>query len=97
MNTIEHHKLKKLIKKYNPVLRESIENALTEDLFNLIIVNGDDKDFELKNMLLEKEKLKTLVMKEFLLLNNQPITKELKNMDEIKLQLVKIKQCKLKF
>jgi len=38
-----------------------------------------------------------LVMKEFLLLNNQPITKELKNMDEIKLQLVKIKQCKLKF
>jgi len=43
MNTIEHHKLKKLIKKYNPVLRESIENALTEDLFNLIIVNVDDK------------------------------------------------------
>lgn len=96
MNTKEQHKLKQLIKKYNPVLRESIENALTEDLFNLIIVNGDDTDFELKDMLKQKEVLKKFVMKEFIQLNNQPITSELKNMAEIKLNLVKVKQERLK-
>jgi hypothetical protein len=91
------HKLKELIKKYNSVLKESIEIALLEDLFNLIIVNGDDKNFELKDMLNEKEALKSIVMKEFIRLNNQPITSELKNMDEIKLNIVKTKQGKLKF
>ena len=90
------HKIKALIKKYNPILRESIENALTEDLFNLIIVNRDDKDFELKELLLEKEQLKVVVMQEFIKLNNKSITSELKNMAEIKLKLVKSKQARLK-
>ena len=90
------HKIKALIKKYNPILRESIENALTEDLFNLIIVNRDDKDFELKELLLEKEQLKVVVMQEFIKLNNKSITSELKNMAEIKLKLVKSKQGRLK-
>ena len=48
MNNPEQRKIKDLIKKYYPILKESIENALTEDLFNLIIVNGDDKGFDLK-------------------------------------------------
>jgi len=89
-------KLRKLIVKYNPILMESIENALTEDLFNLIIVNGDDKGFELIDMLLKKEELKDIVMKEFIQLNNQPVTSELKNMEEIKLNFTKTRQENLK-
>jgi hypothetical protein len=92
MTTTEQHKLKKLIKKYNPILKESIEIALIEDLFNLIIVNGDDTNFELKGMLQEKEQLKIFVMQEFIKLNNQPITAELKNMEEISFRKKKEKQ-----
>ncbi|PCJ25655.1 MAG: hypothetical protein COA97_07185 [Flavobacteriales bacterium] len=65
-------------------------------MYNLIIVNGDDKDFELKKLLLEKEQLKAFVMQEFIKLNNPPVTAELKNMGEIKLNLVKEKQGRLK-
>ncbi|TXB66196.1 hypothetical protein FRY74_06380 [Vicingus serpentipes] len=97
MNKKEQSKIKSLIKKYNPILNESVEIALTEDLFNLIIVNGDDKDFELKNLLKDKQGLKSFVIKEFIKLNQKPITKDLKNMDEIKLSLIKTKQERLKF
>jgi hypothetical protein len=96
MNSLEQDRLRELIIKYNPVLKESVENALTEDLFNLIIVNKDDKNFELKAMLSKKEELKSFVMKEFILLNNKPVTSELKHMNEIKLNLVKSKQARLK-
>lgn len=94
MKVSEKNKLKRLIKKYNPILRISIEIALVEDLFNLIIVNGDDKNFELKDMLLEKEQLKEYVMKEFIKLNNKPITSELRNMEEIQLNLFNFKNRK---
>ena len=94
MTTSEQHKLKALIKKYNPILHESISNALTEDLYNLIIVNGDDTNFELKNLLADKTELKTFIMQEFVKLNNQPITAELKNMEEISFR--KAKQGRLK-
>jgi hypothetical protein len=96
MNKIEKNKITNLIHKYNPILKESIANALTEDLFNLIIVNQEDEDFELKDLLLNKEELKVFVMKEFITLNNQSVTANLKNMDEIKLRLVKSKQARLK-
>jgi len=95
MTKAQQIKLKALIKKYNLILKESMEIALMEDLFNLIIVNGDDKDFELKEMLLDKENLKSYIIKEFIRLNNKPITSQLKNMEEIKLKLVKNKQQKL--
>jgi hypothetical protein len=72
-----------------------MEIALMEDLFNLIIVNADDKDFELKDMLLDKENLKSYIIKEFIRLNNKPITSQLKDMEEIKLKLIKTKQQKL--
>lgn len=97
MTKAQEHKLKKLIKKYNLILKESMEIALMEDLFNLIIVNADDKDFELKDMLLDKQNLKSFIIKEFIQLNNKPITSQLKNMDEIKLKLVKNKQQKFNF
>lgn len=96
MNAVEQHKLKKLIEKYNLVLKEGMACMLSEDLFNLIIVNGDDKDFELKNLLQQKEELKAFVLKEFILLNNKPITAELKNMDEISFRKKQSKQVKLK-
>jgi len=88
--------IRKLIKKYNPILRESIENALTEDLFNLIIVNRDDEDFMLKDMLKNKEELKSFVMKEFVQLNNKPITSDLKGMDEISFSRRGLRQGKLR-
>ncbi|MGE0562155.1 MAG: hypothetical protein AB7O47_10080 [Flavobacteriales bacterium] len=95
MTKAQQIKLKALIKKYNLILKESMEIALMEDLFNLIIVNADDKDFELKDMLLDKENLKRYIIKEFIRLNNKPITSQLKDMEEIKLKLVKNKQQKL--
>ena len=97
MTKAQELKLKSLIKKYNLVLKESMEIALMEDLFNLIIVNADDKDFELKDMLLDKANLKSYIIKEFIKLNNKPITSQLKNMEEIKLKLVKEKQQKFSF
>jgi hypothetical protein len=95
MTKAQQIKLKALIKKYNLILKESMEIALMEDLFNLIIVNADDKDFELKDMLLDKENLKSYIIKEFIRLNNKPITSQLKDMEEIKLKLIKTKQQKL--
>ena len=96
MTQAEQHKLKKLIRKYNPILKESIENALTEDLYNLIIVNGDDRDFELKDLLRNKENLKAFIIKEFIQLNNKPVTSELRNMEEISFRKTKGKQGRLK-
>ncbi|PJC61603.1 MAG: hypothetical protein CO022_09015, partial [Flavobacteriales bacterium CG_4_9_14_0_2_um_filter_32_27] len=89
MTSNEKQKIKVLIQKYNPILKESVEIALVEDLFNLIIVNRDDADFELKELLKDKKQLKKFVMKEFIQLNNKPLTSELKNMDEPKFKLTK--------
>ncbi|NCP45585.1 MAG: hypothetical protein COW67_13800 [Flavobacteriales bacterium CG18_big_fil_WC_8_21_14_2_50_32_9] len=98
MTSNEKQKIKVLIQKYNPILKESVEIALVEDLFNLIIVNRDDADFELKELLKDKKQLKKFVMKEFIQLNNKPLTSELKNMDEPKFKLTKRdNQINLKF
>lgn len=98
MTSDEKEKIKALIKKYNPILKESIEIALVEDLFNLIIVNRDDTDFELKDLLKDKKQLKKFVMKEFIQLNNKPLISELKHMDEPRFNLTKRdNQINLKF
>ena len=98
MTSNEKQKIKVLIQKYNPILKQSVESALVEDLFNLIIVNRDDADFELKELLKDKKQLKKFVMKEFIQLNNKPLTSELKNMDEPKFKLTKRdNQINLKF
>jgi hypothetical protein len=98
MTLHEKEKIKALIQKYNPILKESIEIALVEDLFNLIIVNRDDTDFELKDLLKNKSQLKKFVIKEFIQLNNRPLTSELKHMDEPKFKLTKRdNQINLKF
>ena len=63
--------------------------ALSEDLINLIVVNGEDKDFELLDLIKDKNKFRTLVTSEFLRLNSQNMVlndlKEMKDEPEIKM------------
>jgi hypothetical protein len=82
-------KIKSLVKKYNDVLMESMQNALSEDLINLIIVNGDDKSFELKDFIKKKNDFKKVVVKEFLKINSSSVSSELSLMEEPKIQLKK--------
>ena len=89
--------LRDIISKYSPILNQSIKHALTEDLFKLIIENEDDKNFELKDMLKETEKLENLVLREYVKINSQLITKDLSKMKEKRLGLVKLTQSKLEF
>ena len=89
-------KVAKLVSKYNDVLKESMRNVVAEDLVNLIIVNGDDKEFELKDMISKKAKFKEMVFREFMRLNSNVVTKELSEMEEVKLSINKGKQRRLK-
>ncbi|MDB4754885.1 hypothetical protein OAF80_00355 [bacterium] len=89
-------KVAKLVLKYNDVLKESMRNVVAEDLVNLIIVNGDDKEFELKDMISKKVKFKGMVFREFMRLNSNVVTKELSEMEEVKLSINKGKQRRLK-
>lgn len=89
-------KVAKLVSKYNDVLKESMRNVVAEDLVNLIIVNGDDKEFELKDMISKKAKFKEMVFREFMRLNSNVVTNELSEMEEVKLSINKGKQRRLK-
>jgi len=88
---VKSSKVSKLVLKYNEVLKESMRNVVAEDLVNLIIVNGDDKEFELKDMISKKAKFKEMVFREFMRLNSNVVTKELAEMEEVKLSLNKSK------
>lgn len=82
-------RIKLLLKKYNEILLNSMSIALSEDLINLIVVNGEDKDFELLDLIKDKNKFRTLVTSEFLRLNSQNMVlndlKEMKDEPEIKM------------
>jgi hypothetical protein len=93
---VKSRKVAKLVLKYNEVLKESMRNVVAEDLVNLIIVNGDDKEFELKDMISKKAKFKEMVFREFMRLNSNVVTKELSEMEEVKLSINKGKQRRLK-
>jgi len=93
---VKSSKVAKLVLKYNDVLKESMRNVVAEDLVNLIIVNGDDKEFELKDMISKKAKFKEMVFREFMRLNSNVVTKELSEMEEVKLSINKGKQRRLK-
>ena len=82
MNESEGEKLKNLIAKYNDVLLRTMTNAVAEDLLHLIIVNGDDTDFDLKDFINQREQFKTFVVREFLKHNSSSVTSDLKNMSE---------------
>ena len=81
--------IKLLLKKYNEILLNSMSIALSEDLINLIVVNSEDKDFELLDLIKDKNKFRTLVTSEFLRLNSQNTVlndlKEMKDEPEIKM------------
>ncbi len=82
MNELEGQKIKNLIAKYNDVLLRTMTNAVAEDLLHLIIVNGDDTDFDLKDFINQREQFKTFVVREFLKHNSSSVTSNLKNMSE---------------
>ncbi len=82
MTSKQEQKIKELLEKYNDVLLISMKLAVAEDFTNLLILNRDDADFELKDLLKEKEQFTTHVMKEFLKLNSSSVTNKLSSMDE---------------
>lgn len=95
MNKSEVDKVKSLLKKYNDILLNSMSIALSEDLINLIVVNGDDKDFELLELVKDKQKFRALVATEFLKLNSNSVLDDLKLMeDDYPFQMIKNKNQK---
>lgn len=95
MTPNQEEKIKDLLCKYNDILLVSMRLAVAEDFTNLVVLNKDDKDFELIDLLKDKEQFTNYVFKEFLRQNSSSVTKELSSMDEKKLSLRK--QKKLKF
>lgn len=87
--------VKDLIKKYNDVLMNSMSIALAEDLVNLIVVNGEDKDFKLLDLVKDKTNFRLLVANEFLKLNSNSVLSDLRLMeDEFEFSMVKKKNQK---
>tara|TARA_R110000737_G_scaffold336727_1_gene356404 strand:- start:15017 stop:15307 length:291 start_codon:yes stop_codon:yes gene_type:complete len=95
MTIKQEEKIKVLLSKYNEILLVSMRLAIAEDFTNLIILNKDDTDFELSELLQNKDQFTNHIMKEFLRQNSSVVTKELSSMKEKKLAI--IKQTKLKF
>lgn len=95
MNKKQEVKIKELLSKYNDILLVSMKLAVAEDFTNLVILNQDDKDFELSNLLKDKDQFTGYIMKEFLKQNSSSVTKELSSMEEPKLSIRK--QTKIKF
>ena len=88
MTEQQEQKIKHLIEKYNDVLIISMRLAVAEDFINLIIINRDDKQFELSNLLKNKNELYTFILKEFMLLNSSHVLEGLKFMDDPTLSLM---------
>ena len=95
MTKKQEGKIKGLLSKYNDILLVSMKLAVAEDFTNLVILNQDDKDFELSNLLKDKDQFTSYIMKEFLKQNSSSVTNELSSMNEPKLTLRK--QTKIKF
>lgn len=95
MKTEEAKKIKQLLIKYNDILLNSMSIALSEDLINLIVVNGEDKDFELVDLVKDKSSFRAMVTTEFLKLNSNSVLDDLKLMgDEPAFKMVKNKNQK---
>ena len=91
MTKTQELKIKNLLEKYNDILLVSMRLAVTEDFVNLVIVNGDDTDFELRELINKKEAFSNYVLKEFLKQNSSSVVSDLKLMEEPKLALRKSK------
>ncbi len=82
MTELQEQKIKQLIEKYNDILLISMRLAVAEDFINLIVINRDDQQFELRNLLQNKNELYTFILKEFMLKNNTHVLDELKFMED---------------
>lgn len=84
------NKLLDLLHKYNDVLLQSMKSAISEDLRNLIILNNEDVNLELKSTIADKKKFKEFVLQEFIKYNSPvAITKDLSSMEEVKFNINK--------
>lgn len=103
MNPKDKYRIKSLLEKYNDVLLNSISIALAEDLINLIVVNGEDRDFELLEMMKDRKQFREFVTAEFLRMNSNHVLKDLKSMEEeffpktLRRKSIKGNQGKLEF
>ena len=79
MTPQQEDKITELIRKYNDILLISMRLAVAEDFMNLLILNRDDQEFELNDLLDNKEELTNHIMKQFLKFNSSPILEELRN------------------
>ena len=79
MTPKQEEKITELIRKYNDILLISMRLAVAEDFLNLLILNRDDQEFELNDLLENKEALTNHIMKQFLKFNSSPILEELRN------------------
>jgi hypothetical protein len=82
MTSHQETKIRELVEKYNDILLHSMRLAVAEDLINLMILNKDDSDFELKELLKDKTSFYNLILKEFLKKNSSSVLSELRDMDD---------------
>jgi len=82
MDTQSKNYVKALVNKYNEVLLHSMSIAVAEDLINLIVVNGDDKNFKLSPLIKDQQVFRLFVTNEFLRYNSNSVLNELKGMDD---------------
>lgn len=87
MNKNQEEKINELLTKYNDILLVSMRLAISEDLIDLIILNKEDTDFELSNLLKNKNDFSNYIMREFLKNNSSSVLKDLRNMEEPLLEL----------
>ena len=80
MNATQQTKIKHLVDKYNDILLHSMRLAVAEDLINLMLLNKDDQDFELKDLLDDKEAFYNFILKEFMKKNSSSVISELREM-----------------
>jgi hypothetical protein len=82
MTQLQEDKIRSLVEKYNEILLHSMRLAVAEDLINLMILNKDDADFDLKDLLSDKETLYNTILKEFLKRNSSSVVSELRGMTD---------------
>jgi hypothetical protein len=94
MTSHQEKKIRELVEKYNDVLLHSMRLAVAEDLINLMILNKDDGDFEMKDLLNDKTSFYNLILKEFLKKNSSSVISELRDMNDPleELKLIKRKR-----
>lgn len=97
------NKVKFPLEKYNDMLLNSISIALAEYLINLIVVNREDRDFELLDMMKDRKQFREFVTTEFLRLKSNSVLSGLQSMDEefspktLRRKSIKGNQGKLEF